>query len=131
MSNLLGFKAKYSGKSGGIEANLMLIHFVDENNIHIIYSPHLDLSGYGKTKEEAQRSFEDSFADLIDYTINKKTLGKLLKQLGWKVKGNDKHPKELHTPSMSDILDKTYVSDILDKYNVETFKQRVQIPQIA
>jgi len=129
MQNLLGFKGKYFGHSGNATAQLLLIHFVDENGVHIIYSPHLDLSGYGQNENEARQSFEDSFVDFIDYTINKGTIEKVLKQLGWKVKG--KRPKKMITPAMSDIIDKSYVSEIFDKYDVQTFRQPVQIPQFA
>ena len=131
MQNLLSFKGDFSNKKAGVIAQLMLIHFIDENDVHIIYSPHLDLSGYGKTKDEAKQSFEDSFADFMDYTINKKTLGEVLKQLGWKSKGNSKRPKKIIVPSMSDILDKSYVSEIFDKYQTQTYHTPVQIPQFS
>ncbi len=129
MGKLLSFQGKYNNSSGFVKANLILIHFIDENDNHIIYSPHLDLSGYGKTKEEAKQSFEINFNEFIDYTLKKKTLGNLLQKLGWQVKGSSKKPKKVITPSMKTILDKSYVSEIFDKYQTETFHEEVPIPQ--
>ena len=131
MQNLFSFKGGFSNEKAGVTAQLLLIHFVDENGIHIIYSPHLDISGYGKNMDEAKQSFEDSFADFMDYTINKKTLSKVLKQLGWKVKAGSKLPKKILTPTMADILNKSYVSEIFDKYQTQTFHTPVQIPQFS
>lgn len=69
-----------------IKVKLLLISFIDENGIYIVYSPHLDLSGYGKNEKEAQESFDINLEEFIDYTIKKKTLSNVLKKLGWQVK---------------------------------------------
>jgi len=77
------FEGKYKNKAADVIVRLLLIQFQDENKIHFIYSPHLDLTGYGNTLQEAKKSFEIVLEDFVDYTITKKTLGKVLKDLGW------------------------------------------------
>ncbi len=60
-----------------------LIEF-KEGDVFILFAPALDISGYGKTEEEAQQSFEVVFEEFIEYTVKKHTLHKELKRLGWK-----------------------------------------------
>ncbi len=131
MGSIYSFEGDYSGNKKVVRANLLLIHFTDENGIHIIYSPHLDLSGYGKTEKEAKESFELVFKEFLDYTIKKKTLGKLLQKLGWKIKGSLKHPRKMIVPELKSVLDNNYVSEIFDKYETHTYHQPVKIPAFA
>ena len=56
-----------------VKVRLPLIMF-SEDDTQIIYCPALDLSGYGKTEPEARESFEITFDQFLQYTINKKTL---------------------------------------------------------
>lgn len=76
------FQGGYKNKAAEVKVSLFLIHFKDENGINFIYSPHLDLTGYGNNLREAKKSFEIVFEDFIDYTLKKKTLGKILINLG-------------------------------------------------
>lgn len=85
------FEGKYQNKATNVKVKLLLVHFEDENKIHFIFSPHLDLTGYGVNKSEARKSFGVVFEDFVDYTIKKKTLGKVLTSLGWEIKGTAKH----------------------------------------
>ncbi len=122
------FEGEHKSTGGIVKVRLILFRFKDENDVTIIYSPHLDLSGYGENVAEAKKSFEISFADFIDYTLKKKTFGKILKELGWQVKGNIKKPKKTIAPKLEDILDKNYISEIFDSYNVNTYHKEVNIP---
>ncbi len=126
------FQGGYKNKAGEVRVNLLLIHFKDESNIHFIYSPHLDLSGYGKNLKGAKKSFEIVFEDFVDYTLKKRTLGKILTNLGWEVKGTLKKPKKVLAPSIVSVISQNdYVSEIFDKYPVNTFHQEVGIPALA
>jgi hypothetical protein len=126
------FEGDYKSGSKQVNVRLLLVHFKDENNIHIIYSPHLDLSGYGRNLTVAKKSFEISFADFIDYTIKKKTLPKVLKKLGWEIKGSAKKPKKIVAPSITSIISENdYVSEIFDNYETKTYHQEVGIPEFA
>ena len=123
------FEGKYQNKSAGVKVKLLLFHFKDENNIHFIYSPHLDLTGYADNLEEARKSFEVVFEDFVDYTLKKKTLGKVLKELGWELKGSAQKPKKVLAPGITSVMmDNEYVSEIFDKYAVNTYHQEVGLP---
>lgn len=126
------FKGKYNNSTSMVFFKLLLIHFIDENKVHFVYSPHLDLTGYGERLNDAKSSFYIVFEDFIDYTIKKKTLGKILNELGWQVKGTDKKPKKVIAPSITSIINKNdYISEIFDKYPVNTFHQQVKLPTFA
>jgi hypothetical protein len=123
------FKSDFKSKEGVVKVNLLLVHFTDENDVDLIYSPHLDLTGYGKNLIDAKKSFKIVFEDFIDYTLKKKTLGKVLLDLGWEVKGNKKMPKKVLAPSIASVISSNdYVSEIFDKYPVNTYHQEVGIP---
>jgi hypothetical protein len=123
------FEGKFQNKLERVKVKLLLFHFKDENNIHFIYSPHLDLTGYADNLEEARKSFEIVFEDFVDYTLKKKTLGKVLTDLGWEIKGSARKPKKVLAPAiMSVIKDNEYVSEIFDKYSVNTYHQEVGLP---
>ncbi len=123
------FEGKYQSNSESVRVRLLLFQFMDENNVHFIYSPHLDLTGYGTDSEAAKRSFEIVFEDFVDYTLKKKTLGTVLAGLGWKLKGSAKKPKKVLAPSITSVIkDNEYVSEIFDKYQVNTFHQEVGLP---
>ncbi len=126
------FEGDFNNKSGNVIVKLLLFHFKDENNIHFIYSPHLDLTGYGNILSEAKKSFEIVFADFIDYTLKKKTLSKVLTDLGWELKGTIKRPKKVIAPSITSIIQgNDFVSEIFDKYPVNTYHKEVGIPAYA
>ena len=126
------FKGGYENKSGNVIVMLLLFHFEDENKIHFIYSPHLDLTGYGNNIKEAKKSFEIVFEDFIDYTLKKRTLGKVLSNLGWKLKGSTKKPGKVIAPSITSVIkDNEYISEIFDKYPVNTYHQEVGLPAFA
>lgn len=123
------FQGDFKNNKSQVKINLLLIHFKDENEIHFIYSPHLDLTGYGQNLKDAKKSFEIVFEDFIDYTLKKKTLGKILLDLGWELRGSAKKPKKVLAPSITSIISNNeFVSDIFDKYPVNTFHKLVGIP---
>lgn len=81
-----------------------------EKNIHFVYAPALDLSGYGTTKKEAESSFLITLKAFLEFTTEKNTLeGELLK-LGWKSEnGNSFSP-----PFFDELLSKNpYLSEIV------------------
>lgn len=126
------FEGDYSNKSGNVKVKLLLVHFQDDDGVHFIYSPHLDLSGYGHTENKAKESFKIVFEDFVDYTLKKKTIGKVLKNLGWELKGTLKRPRNILAPSITSVIGKNdYVSEIFDKYPVNTYHEEVGIPAYA
>ena len=87
--------------NGKYHVGLSLVEF-EEDNVTIIYSPALDLSGYGYSQPEAKQSFSEALHEFFQYT-NKKTLDKVLKDLGWAIRGSKKKPK-FNPPKDSDLV---------------------------
>lgn len=67
----------------------------EDHSIHYIYSPALDLTGYGTSKAEAQESFEVTVDEFLRYTELNKTIYEELKRLGWTV---DKSKMQVYPP---------------------------------
>lgn len=104
---------------------LSLIQF-EEDQVIIIYSPALDLSGYGHTQEEAKKSFENAFYKFLRYTNNKKTFEEVLGELGWNVEGGKKYPT-YKPPLNSDLINKnpTY-NEIVNSRDYTSYYQDVE-----
>jgi hypothetical protein len=61
--------------------------------------------------------------------MKKKTIAKVLTGLGWELKGSEKRPKKILAPSITSVInDNKYVSEIFDKYPVNTYHQEVGLP---
>ncbi len=88
--------------NGKYHVGLSLVEF-EEDNVTIIYSPALDLSGYGYNQSEAKQSFSEALREFFRYTNNKNTLNKVLKELGWDIKGSKQKPK-FNPPKDSDLV---------------------------
>jgi hypothetical protein len=117
-------------KTSRVKVRILLFHFIDEHGVHFIYSPHLDITGYGYTLKDAKKSFEVVFADFLDYTLKKATLGSLLKKLGWKQqKGSVKKPVRSLAPSITTVIaNNKHIAEIFDKYPLHTYYQEVDLP---
>jgi len=92
--------AKFSDKGKNVELSVSIFLW-DEDSIFYVYSPALDLTGYGQTKEEAKESFETVLSEFIKYTHNKKTIFQELENLGWAV---NKRKKRVISPDFEDLL---------------------------
>lgn len=126
MSNL-----KFSGNLGdgktGIKTELSLIYFIEEGT-HIIFSPALDLSGYGNNEIEAKESFQIVLQEFISYGLNKKTLLQDLENHGWKVKGSKNKP-QIQSPDLADMLkSNSELEDIFQKKDFKKYNQDLLIP---
>ncbi len=131
MANYI-YSADINNPKSKVKVNLFLIHFQDESNVHFVFSPHLDITGYGYTLREAKKSFNIVLEDFIDYTTNKQTLQKVLADLGWKVKGKSKKYPKILAPSITSVIAKNkHVSDIFDNHIAKTFHQEVELPAMA
>ena len=104
---------------------LSLVEF-NEEDVIIVYSPALDLSGYGYTKEEAKNSFTESLHEFFRYTHNKNTLDQVLKDLGWSIKGTKKNPK-FNPPKDSDLVSSNLLfNDIVNTKNYRVSRENVE-----
>lgn len=93
-------KAKYSDGNNNVELSLSIFLW-EEDSVFYVYSPALDLTGYGLNKEEARTSFETVLQEFIAYTHNKKTIFAELENLGWAV---NKIKKRVVSPEFEDML---------------------------
>lgn len=100
--SILQLRADLGFGNGKYLVGLSLVEF-EEDNVTIIYSPALDLSGYGYNHSEAKSSFSESLHEFFRYTNNKNTLDKVLKDLGWNVSGSKKKPK-FNPPKDSELV---------------------------
>jgi hypothetical protein len=122
----LEIKGNFHNQKGKINFNLPVITF-QENEVYFFYTPALDLTGYGKTEEEARTSFQETLGQFLDYTTNKKTLFEELKKLGWKVKKNS-----LVVPSLKDmIIENNYLAEIFEEKAYTKFHHTISLPAIA
>ena len=101
-----------------IEVYVDLIEYL-EDAVYFVYSPALDLVGYGKTHGEARQSWETVLEEYVSYTMNKNTLIKDLQSRGWSVKG-----KKVKSPSLTWMLENN--SDLSNVYNKHDFSKRRQ-----
>ena len=119
----------FKNSEAKVKANIVLISFKEEDN-YIIYSPHLEVTGYGKTEDEAMQSFNHCLGVFLDYTTNKKTLHQELINLGWKLKkGSVKNPRKIDAPSMGELVKhNAQLEELLNKQNITTTHKEVAIP---
>ncbi len=107
------------------QVGLSLIEF-SEDKVIIIYSPALDLSGYGHSEEEAKNSFTASLHEFFKYTHNKNTLDKVLLDLGWTIKGTKKNPK-FNPPLDSDLVSSNSLyNEIVNNKSYKVSRQNVE-----
>ena len=84
------------------------------------------MSGYGHSEEEAKSSFSESLHEFFRYTHNKNTLDKVLKDLGWSIKGTKKKPK-FNPPLDSDLVtSNSLYNDIVNNKSYRVSRQDVE-----
>jgi hypothetical protein len=94
------FSAEYTVQDGKVIVNVTVFIW-EEKNVFYVYSPALDMTGYGNSKKEAKKSFEIMFREFVDYTDKKRTLFDELEHLGWMV---NRKKKRMHAPDINELL---------------------------
>jgi hypothetical protein len=113
-------------KKNEIRATLQLFYYVDENDLHVLYCPALDLTGYGDDLDKAKASFDIVLEGYLRYTVNKGTLFEDLKKHGWKVKEKN---KKASSPTVQDLLQRNKdFSALINNKSIQTFDKSVEIP---
>ncbi|RYX82687.1 hypothetical protein EON73_04185 [bacterium] len=115
MQNHNGIKASFDRGDHRVNVELNILSF-EEDGIKYVYSPALDLTGYGISDTEAQKSFETVLEEFIHYTDNKKTIYKELERLGWTVNAKK---KRVQPPADEQMLE----------YN-ETYRDLKKMPNV-
>jgi|WetSurMetagenome_2_1015567.scaffolds.fasta_scaffold147012_2 hypothetical protein len=119
------FTGSWKSESNSLKVRLPLIMFT-EDDTQILYCPAVDVSGYGKTEEEARKSFEITLDQFFKYTTNKKTLSEELKKLGWTLHG--KH-KPAYPPSMQHLLENNdNFNRIFNDHSFRKIDEQFEIP---
>lgn len=122
--------ASFKNYNTGVETKLSLFSF-EEDGLNVIFSPALDLFGYGKTEQEAKESFITVLQEFINYTSNKKTLFKELERLGWKIKGS-KRNRKLKSPDVATMVkENKELSDLFENKSFKKYDQVVELPELV
>lgn len=123
-----GLSGKWKQGNKTVTVNVPVMIF-EEANIHIAYTPVLDISGYGETEEEAKKSLEVCVTEYLSYTVNKKTLFDDLIAHGWTIR---KKTKPFIAPEITDLINKNeYLHDIVNSRAYRMDRMNVDIPQYA
>jgi hypothetical protein len=124
MPKNIGHTSQYKTGHKSINVKLSLIEF-KEDGLYFIYSPALDLTGYGKTENEAKQSYNLAMEEFLKYTTHKETIFKELKRLGWTISKK----KKLSAPSLSALLQsRSYLDKIFTDKNFRKTDETVSIP---
>lgn len=81
----------------------LTLYYWEKENLHFVYSPALDLTGYGKTQTDAQKSFELVLEEYSSYTSSKNTIYDDLEKIGWTV---NRSKKIIEPPGLEVMLEK-------------------------
>lgn len=67
-----------------------------EGGMYIAYCPHLRLSGYGATKQEAREDFDKAMKVFLAFHMDHNNLAETLRKFGWNVEvgSNEVNPPE-------------------------------------
>lgn len=112
--------------SSNLVVHVGVFIFREEGN-YIAYSPSLDTSGYGLTKEEAMESFELTLEEFLRYSLTQETLEGELKRLGWTVSGR-KQKRKYSEPKLIDLLKQDYLASIFDDKEFAKTNRTVNLP---
>ena len=124
MANL-HLKADLGFDNGKYHVGLSLIEF-QEDDVTIIYSPALDLSGYGYNVAEAKKSFSEALHEFFRFTGNNKSIDKVLKNLGWSIRGSKNKPK-FNPPKDSDLVHtNSLYNEIVNNKNYKVSREDVE-----
>ena len=124
----IGFKGKVKKGLVTVNVSVPLLSFKEDDDTFIVYSPALDVSGYGDTEEEARKSFEITLEEFINYTLNKKTFQSELTRLGWKIKKQTASHKYI-PPQLDELFSsKDYLNSIIREKDFRSYRQNIQLP---
>jgi hypothetical protein len=120
------FKGTWSSGDQEIDIDLPFIIF-EEGGAEVVYCPALDISGYGKSEEEAFESFKVCLGEFLLYTTHKKTFFDELRRLGWTIKKSKFKP--LVPPPFSQLLEENdNFSRIFNNFPFRKMNQIVSLP---
>jgi hypothetical protein len=104
---------------------LSLIEFI-EDDVTIVYSPALDLSGYGNNEIEAKQSFSEAIDEFFRFITEENTFDKVLTNLGWTINSSiDK--MEFNPPKDSDLVaSNSLYNEIVNNKSYKVSRQELE-----
>ncbi|MBO0932381.1 hypothetical protein [Fibrella aquatilis] len=112
----------------GADIRLALLSYIEED-VHVVYSPALDLYGYGNDEFEARSSFAITLEEYLSYTTKENTLLADLRRLGWFV---DPQTHTVAVPLWTSLLTgNEHLTDIVTNRPFKKFDQPAHIPAFA
>jgi hypothetical protein len=116
------------GHGKTVQINVAVVFF-EEDGTRFAYIPSLDLIGYGKTDDEAEKSLSIVLDEFLRYTLNKDTFYLELQRLGWKVRSKK---KPIVPPQMSDLINTNeQLRDIINHKQHSTSNYQINVPAYA
>src|SRR5690554_2850025 len=101
------------------------LYIWEEEGITFVYSPALDITGYGVSEKEAKESFKITMDEFVSYTHNKKTIFDELESLGWTV---NRKKKRVNAPDLEELrTDNDTFRSLLKKSNIRSENQNVEL----
>ncbi len=124
------FEGTFKDHKSQIKIGLKLLSY-KEGELFVIYSPDLDVFGYGDNEEESKKSFACTLEEFLRYTTNKGTFLNVLKNLGWRIV-ETKKTTNFYTPDLSKQLKTNeHLKEIYQEKDYHSFKQDILIPEMA
>jgi predicted RNase H-like HicB family nuclease len=81
-----------------IAIRIPVVVFKDEDEkVWYAHCPALDITGYGKSEDDAKASFEIVLQETVEYMISHGTLEKELRRMGWKKSQGRPTPPPMET----------------------------------
>lgn len=110
-----------------IDVRMDLLEY-NEDDTFYVYSPALDLVGYGFTAQEARNSWETILAEYFRYTLNKKTLTEDLENRGWEIKNKAKAMR-FTPPTLSWMLERNEgLTNIYNNHDFHKVSRQIKVP---
>jgi len=124
----IGIKAQFDTVKGDkLYVELSLIEFKEGDNF-LIYSPALDLTGYGQTEEDAKESFHVTLSEFVRYTTNKGTFEQELREHGWTIAKKKKKIIRFSMPQFEDMINKNEsLKEIIAHKDFRKYTERVAL----
>ncbi len=112
-----------SKKIDHINMRVSLIEF-EENSLFFVYSPALDLTGYGTSPKAARDSYTIAMEEFLKYTANKETVLKELERLGWTISNS-----KIKAPTLPELIQsREYLEEIFTEKQYRKTDEDIAIP---
>jgi len=118
------FRAEYDVDGQHVSIGVP-VYLWEEEGIWYALAPALDMTGYGKSEQEAKRSFEVMMEEFVAYTHRKKTIFQVLENLGWTT---NKKKKRVAAPQLEDLIKENEdVKAAVERPGVKVWNRKLEL----